>query len=248
MSTAIANNSSENTMQTSKPSVTITYNVAFLGKDVGHLRAVMHRAGDDLRWQADVVSKGFLANFVAGDRNYAGHIAWDSKTKAFSPRSLAKKMPSNPSNNISYQFGQEKIKISFIKNDLPTSTILKAPADVKDYLSMHLQLLADMKRGNTNMSYTYIDDKELNTYSYAVSEKEYIDDPLSGREGEIETIRVDRIKNNQVAASYWVSPKDGYLPVLIKILRKGSVYFVLSATDVLVHQALFEDKPVASKK
>jgi len=83
-----------------------------------------------------------------------------------------------------------------------------------DELSVQLALIADLRAGLKEFSYPVIDDGSLENMAFRVSGSEHLDTRI----GELETVRVERLRDDGRATTYWFASKLGYMPV--RILHK----------------------------
>jgi len=88
---------------------------------------------------------------------------------------------------------------------------LPVPQGTVDELSVQLALIADLRAGHRQLSYPVIDDGTLEAMAFRVAGAERLDTRL----GELDTVRVERVRDDDRATTYWFAPALGYMPVRI---------------------------------
>lgn len=92
----------------------------------------------------------------------------------------------------------------------PPSTLPLAVGTL-DKLNYQIALMADLKQGKTELSYTLLDDDETKTYRFQVVGEETLSTPL----GMLKTLRVERIMDagSRRHTTFWCAPDLNYLLV-----------------------------------
>jgi hypothetical protein len=96
---------------------------------------------------------------------------------------------------------------------------LPLTAGVVDPLSLHLQVMQDLRRGRTPSQYTLVDDAQLKTYQVRFEGEETLKTPL----GNLRTLRFNQSKPGASRVTLlWFAPSLNYLAVQIIQKKKGN--------------------------
>ncbi len=225
-----------NKTDTSQALFTLEYEVYFVGKSVGTMKINTTSQNETTYWEGALTSKGLLAGIIVGDSTFYGQGHLDAKNNQFTPMLYNFESKNVPSRNVRYQFGRNKVSITRKQNNLLQTKDLPTPMGIKDLFSLHLQLAIDAKQGQQEMNYTLLSKNKLEPYSFVVIGIETIPSPLVNGNPPIKTLKLHRLKNNQVRAHYWLSLQDNYLPIQVQTLRKNKPQFELRAQKIVVHK------------
>lgn len=120
---------------------------------------------------------------------------------------------------------REGIARNTVKGDTWT---MRLPDGTLDKINYLLMLMHDLALGKRRMSYTVADGGKLKTYDLKVEAHEQLDTAL----GELDTLRVRRIRDDERQTRVWCAPALGFMPVRVQHIERDGWVLTLSIESV----------------
>lgn len=111
---------------------------------------------------------------------------------------------------LSIHFNWEKKILSNQVND--SKIELPLSDGMLDKLSYQYAIMRDLRKNTFPSKYTVADARKIKTYHFEQAGEETITTPL----GDIQTVRINKVNDDDTSLSIWCAPELQYLPVKIK--------------------------------
>lgn len=96
-----------------------------------------------------------------------------------------------------------------------------------DATAFQIQFQNDVKSGQKNFHYHYVEGDKVKDYKFKIDGKETLKVPA----GTFQTIRLKRIQNGDRHTYMWLAPKLDYQLIKLQVLRKGKQWSAMELTD-----------------
>lgn len=173
------------------------------------VREVSHSGNDEYNYRSESHTVGLVSLF------HKDHIIENSLWK-FSGNELIPidytyvRNRGKKDRQISVHFDWEKKILSNRIND--SKIELPLTEGMLDKLSYQYALMHDLRENQFQSKYMVADARKIKTYHFEQAGEETITTPL----GNIQTIKIDKVSDDDTSLSIWCAPRLQYLPVKIK--------------------------------
>lgn len=96
-----------------------------------------------------------------------------------------------------------------------------------DATAFQIQFQDDVKSGQTNFHYHYVEGDKTKDYKFKIDGQETLKVPA----GSFKTIRLKRIQHGDRQTYMWLAPKLDYQLIKLQVLRKGKQWSAMELTD-----------------
>ncbi len=195
---------------------TARYKVSGYGLPVGKSVLALEDAGDGLyRMRSEVYPEG-LAALLVSDRieEQASGAFLDGSARPTHYRQRRTRGDENQL--VEARFDWESGRVHARDGD--EQAVLDLDVGVVDPLSLHLQVMWDLRHGTTRDAYRLVDETEIKTYAVQGPVEERIETPA----GTLSTLRISRGSPGSTRITrLWFAPSLDYLVVQISQEKKG---------------------------
>lgn len=201
---------------------TATYAVSYRGIDAGNLTFTLQRAENGRYIYETKADPSFLARLIVSRsaRERSEMIIDENGVRPLEWTLQDGKSSTKDDGHLTFDWDEGRVK-GFADEqqiDLPTE------AGLQDRLSIQIDVMTSLLRGEEPGTIPLIDDERVKYYTYRRTGTAVMDTPL----GSLDTVIYESAREGSSRLSrFWMAPKLDYLPVRAEQIRKGKVETVM---------------------